>query len=455
MITASDPVMGRQRISRNAVPEVMGYYAASSVLNERDPREYFDVCVDYNIDTLFCLAMFQHESQMGKNGTATQTHSWGNTRLPSFGVDPVKDIHGFPVLIQGRSGSFPQYANWRDGLISTAARLTDPTWYYRGRTIGEVFLGTAKDDHTWAPAGDMNDPNGYLASVLSFMNAHSNIDIPNDPSLAGGKMNKPSVVSLPSPNRGGYQGTRREDALVLHITQGTDSRSWLCNPASDASANYLIERDGTIYELVPPDESAWANGVVDNPNTNNALINKWLSEGINFNQRTISIEHEGFTSNNHGGSLSAAQTDATIRLQAWLCSQFNIAPDQDHILGHYEVDSVNRPFCPGFSAAEWNDFVTRVAALVNNPPAPISPPPPVGPDKGALLKGAYAQIQPWVVGLMLYEATADLSELGLPNNVQCLVCEKSVLWTDGQHIDCFHRGQYEGFVARGKVSEWR
>jgi len=188
-----------------------------------------------------------------------------------------------------------------------------------------------------------------------------------------------------SPNRDGYSGKRRVDAVVWHITQGTNSLGWLCSPQSKASSNYLIARDGYIFELVGPDHDAWANGAVCKPDTGNALVAKWLSEGANFNTRTVSIEHEGFTSNGQGGSLTAAQIDATVALTAWLCERFRLTPDQTHILGHFQVDACNRPNCPGFSATEKAAWVARVARLVGGgTPAPNPPPPPFQHDPGFL-----------------------------------------------------------------------
>lgn len=197
---------------------------------------------------------------------------------------------------------------------------------------------------------------------------------------------EPSMALIPpvidrthqSPNRGYATGQHRPEAVVWHITEGTNSLGWLTNPASNASSNYLIARDGTIYELVPPTESAWANGAVKTPDQSNPLIARWLREGVNFNQRTISIEHEGKTSRGAGGSLTAAQVDATVALTAWLCQRFGLAPDQTHILGHYEIDSVTRPNCPGFSAAEWETWVGRVAAAVGGGAAPAPAPASAG-----------------------------------------------------------------------------
>lgn len=191
---------------------------------------------------------------------------------------------------------------------------------------------------------------------------------------------KPAIVSKPSPNRGYKNGfTHRPEAIVWHITEGTEASalSWLTNPNSSASANYVIGRDGTIYELVPPDQSAWANGRVQNPNTSNPLITRWLAEGVNLNQRTISIEHAGYSSQNKGGSLTDKQIASTCLLTAWLCQQYHLTPDRTHILGHCEIDSIDRPYCPGFSQAEWFLWVGNIQALVaGSAPAPTPTPDP-------------------------------------------------------------------------------
>ncbi len=187
---------------------------------------------------------------------------------------------------------------------------------------------------------------------------------------------KPRMQVNPSPNRGGYGTPHRPEAIVWHITQGTSSLGWLTNPNSGASSNYLIDRDGTIHELVPPWESAWANGKVANPNTGNPLIARWLREGVNFNTRTISIEHEGKTSGGKGGSLTAAQVASSVHLTAWLMQEWRLPREDSRILGHNEIDAVDRPYCPGFSPQEWGAWLDRVYAMFAAPPAPQPPPPP-------------------------------------------------------------------------------
>jgi len=64
-----------------------------------------------------------------------------------------------------------------------------------------------------------------------------------------------------SPNRSSRDGVA-VSLLVLHATVGSfaSSIAWLCNPASKASTNYLIDRNGSIYQLVPESEAAWHAG---------------------------------------------------------------------------------------------------------------------------------------------------------------------------------------------------
>lgn len=67
-----------------------------------------------------------------------------------------------------------------------------------------------------------------------------------------------------SPNQS--ERSDRIRAIVLHSTEshtrpGTDDlygvASWLCNPASQASAHVIVDDDGTSARLVPDERKAW------------------------------------------------------------------------------------------------------------------------------------------------------------------------------------------------------
>jgi len=337
--------------------------AANSPVSDAEAEAVFAYCAARRVSGLWLLSVFNHESSMGKAGTATKTHSWGNTREPSFGAPSIG-------VVAGRSGSFSAYPDWAFGGVSTVARVCDHKPYANANTVREIT-------RIWAPDFDGNDSQKYADAVLSDIARWASPAPPGGATMA---VPKPHIVSRPSPNRNGYSGTRRVDAVVWHVTAGgfAGSLSWLCNPDSGASSNYLLDKDGTVCELVPPTEDAWTNGAVNQPDTSNPLIGKWQSEGANPNQRTVSIEIVRETSaNNQPGGFTLAQHESLIKLTAWLCQQFKLTPDRTHIFGHRTIDSVNRPYCPGLAEGEWRELVGRVAALVGGnvpPPAPAADP---------------------------------------------------------------------------------
>lgn len=181
--------------------------------------------------------------------------------------------------------------------------------------------------------------------------------------------------SHPSPNRGYANGfAHRPEALVWHVTAGgfAGSLSWLTNPASQASANYLIDKDGAILELVPPTESAWANGAVNRPDAGNPSIARWLAEGANVNQRTVSIEVvREQSANGRPGGFTPSQHASLVALSAWLCARFGIPADRGHILRHAQIDSVDRANCPGLAETELAAWIGEIAALVAPAPAGV------------------------------------------------------------------------------------
>ncbi len=151
-------------------------------------------------------------------------------------------------------------------------------------------------------------------------------------------MFKVDVKYIQSPNYISRRNNKKIIAIVDHITAGSadGALSWLCNPSSQASAHYLVTKAGQIFQLVNDEDTAWHAGIVNQPN--------WpLYDGTNPNRYTIGIEHECLS----GGELTEAQYQATLELHRQLIAKFGISIDQDHIIGHYRIDSVNRPNCPG------------------------------------------------------------------------------------------------------------
>ena len=146
----------------------------------------------------------------------------------------------------------------------------------------------------------------------------------------------------PSPNFSSREG-RKINAIVDHITQGSfpGCMNWLQNPESEASSNYIVTKLGRIIQLVKEGDKAWANGTYNH--------GSWdLYDGTNPNLTTISIEHEGLT----GEPFTEAQYQATLFLHRELIEKYSLPIDEEHIIGHYRLDSVKKANCPG-SAFPW------------------------------------------------------------------------------------------------------
>lgn len=147
-----------------------------------------------------------------------------------------------------------------------------------------------------------------------------------------------------SPGRRKY-GTQTEQilAIVDHVTAGAypGCRDWLCNPAAKASAHYIVTRDGKIIQLVKEGDTAWHGGIVNKPSW--GLYDKM---GFNPNRWTLSIEHEEYAGDGEPG-LTEIQYQASLWLHKQLVAKYSIPIDDEHIVGHYRIDSVDRPNCPG------------------------------------------------------------------------------------------------------------
>ena len=129
-----------------------------------------------------------------------------------------------------------------------------------------------------------------------------------------------------SPNFGARPDGIVIDMLVIHYTgmrTGATALKWLCDPAAEVSAHYLIEEDGRLFRLVDEAERAWHAGA-----------GLWRGDS-NINDRSIGIElvnpgHEyGYR------PFPAAQMAALIGLAGDILARHPI-PAQN-VVGHSDV----------------------------------------------------------------------------------------------------------------------
>jgi N-acetyl-anhydromuramyl-L-alanine amidase AmpD len=113
--------------------------------------------------------------------------------------------------------------------------------------------------------------------------------------------------------------------IVIHVTQGgfLGTVSWLRDPRAHASANFVVDRNGHVQELVPLHDIAWHAG-------------NWA-----VNRQSVGIENVGYTDDPTG--FTPAEYRATARLAAVVARRALMPIDRLHIIGHYQVPDPNDP----------------------------------------------------------------------------------------------------------------
>lgn len=181
-----------------------------------------------------------------------------------------------------------------------------------------------------------------------------------------------NIKWVPSPNYGSRGGIKPV-AIVMHIMAGSLSGtdSWFSNPKSQVSAHFGIGKNGEVHQYVKLQDAAWANGVVDQPDLSVPWIADAVRNNIWMNALTVSIEHEGYP----GDPWTEAMFQRDVELCLWLNRVLGIPLDRQHIVGHYQIDSVNRKDCPGPSFP-WDRLLSTLETYTNGRKPPAQPTPP-------------------------------------------------------------------------------
>src|SRR5437870_2279884 len=133
--------------------------------------------------------------------------------------------------------------------------------------------------------------------------------------------------------------------------------SWLVNPASQASAHYVVDEEGgEISQLVREPDRAWHIAALYD-----CALNRRHDCGLNgvqSNDFTVGIEHAGFASQ---AGFPASQIEASATLVCDVTRDRGIPRDWQHIVGHGQLQPANRTD-PGPNWP-WIPYLHRVQAL--------------------------------------------------------------------------------------------
>ncbi|OPA73988.1 hypothetical protein BVG16_26480 [Paenibacillus selenitireducens] len=150
-----------------------------------------------------------------------------------------------------------------------------------------------------------------------------------------------------SSSREGYEPI----AIVNHISDGSmDSMdNWFTNPNNRvSSAHFGVSRAGEIHQYVDIHRMAWANGLSEEGILRAEAEIVRDRPKINPNLYTVSIEYEGTD-----GDLTKEQFEASVWLHRYIQSEVRriwgkeIILDEQHVIGHNQIDPLRRPDDPG------------------------------------------------------------------------------------------------------------
>ncbi len=346
----------------------------------------YQYCVKRGVSPSFIIAMFNRESGMGKAGTATITHSWGNTRLPTHGgVTPVR----MTTPGEARSGQFPVFRDWIDGGIATVARFVDYAPYQGKTTVTQIIP-------TWAPATDGNDPTAYVRGVLAQMaawRAQEAASAAKGGSVTGHVPKPPitnHIIGIP-PKRDGV-GVERLDskrtpgATVLHSMAGTlgSCDNYFPGPDVEALTDFGIGQtnfNGSGFAqiiqwceirgtLMP-----WASGPVRSPQGDGPRFLAHFGGAAAVNNVGVSIEHDDTTLANGArvapgeAAVTVYQWSASIWLQAYLHAEefAQTAATYDFNMWHKEFCGSAYKECPRPRITDYvDDYQAAVKAIMRH-----------------------------------------------------------------------------------------
>lgn len=149
---------------------------------------------------------------------------------------------------------------------------------------------------------------------------------------------------------------RAVDRIVVHITAGQSDYQRTVKFFQDptrhgdpikVSAHYVVGQGGQVVQMVRHNDIAY--------------------HASSANKRSIGIEHTArpprtFSSSDQGLMPTPIQYESSARLVRYLCEQYGLPLDRQHIVGHNEADpNTTHTDCPT-GAWDWSQFMQAVLA---------------------------------------------------------------------------------------------
>lgn len=183
----------------------------------------------------------------------------------------------------------------------------------------------------------------------------------------------PKAVQKPLTGHSRPGKIAQRSEVVMHITEGTTASGAMSTFAYSkapvdggkglTSAHFVIDRDGTVYQLISVDDTAWhasqANG--HSIGVEHVALSAFGAKDLN----TIYASKIAAGTQKPWVEMLAtdAQYQASAELCAWLCRLMNVAVDRAHIRTHNEASPIDEHVLCCVGGLDINKVVSMAQAL--------------------------------------------------------------------------------------------
>ncbi len=128
-----------------------------------------DLCSSFNIDPTYVIAQWGTESSLGTAGAAKKHNNPGNFTCAKTSGEKTNSANGYTssykcIMGDDRQHVWRSYSNLRDGLIG----------YFINKKESHYFSGNIRPNiYRYAPPTDNNNTNGYISTIVKFVNKNS------------------------------------------------------------------------------------------------------------------------------------------------------------------------------------------------------------------------------------------------------------------------------------------
>ena len=370
MFSVDDPIVAP---SRGTPQQALAYVRANGGVRLDDAKQYFDTlwqeAPKVGIDPTVPAGQFFDETDIGRSAyyrtnlnpagiritfPGEASHTWRNGREAALG-----DLHRLSLYANGeapeeweRYDPHPENVG-KAGYLGVAKRINDLSgrWAenkaYGPQIVGHLNRSGISSERTKEVAAA--PPTKPTIHELSVDYAHYGLQ----------KWQADVLISKCIPNRLGYQ----PQGIVWHIQDGSTRGSLSYWVGVQASSTVMINKDGTILNIIPRRHGPWTNGDSSNPSARGRhLISLG---GGDANRVSLTCEMDG----RPGDPLTAAQLNAAVW---WALDVMREFPhiDLNDMYQHADINSVTRPRCPD---GYYNGLLAAIRAASTAPPARPKP----------------------------------------------------------------------------------